>query len=92
MKKAQGLSLTTIVVAALALLVLVVLVLIFTGRIGGFSIGVDKSSTCEVYCPTLGDGWTSTAQERTECQGADQRFIAAIKTEAGDSCCCVKTP
>lgn len=35
-KKAQGLSLTTIIVAAIALIVMVVLVMIFTGRIGVF--------------------------------------------------------
>ena len=36
-KKAQDLSLTTIIVAALAILVLVVLAVIFTGRIGKFT-------------------------------------------------------
>lgn len=41
-KKAQGLSITTIIVAAIALIVLVVLVAIFTGRLGGFSEGVTK--------------------------------------------------
>lgn len=40
-KKADGLSLTTVVIAALALLVLVVLILIFTGRIGIFRSGMD---------------------------------------------------
>ena len=39
MKKAQGLPLNAIVIAALVLIVLVVLILIFTGRIGGFSSG-----------------------------------------------------
>lgn len=39
-KKAQGLSLTIIIVAVIALIVLVVLVAVFTGRLGKFSIGV----------------------------------------------------
>ena len=47
MKKAQGLSMTTIVLAALALLVLVVLTLIFTGRMGNFSLGVEKNTDCQ---------------------------------------------
>lgn len=44
-KKGQGLSITTIIVAAIALIVLVVLVAIFTGRIGMFSSGVDDASS-----------------------------------------------
>ena len=47
MKKAQGLSLNTIVIAAVALIVLVVLVLIFTGNIGGFGEGVrEDAASC----------------------------------------------
>jgi len=44
MKKAEGLSLTTIVIAALALLVLVILSVIFVGRIGKWN---ERSIDCE---------------------------------------------
>lgn len=47
-KKAQGLSLTTIIVAAIALIVLVILVMIFTGRIGIFSKGVGQAGQAEL--------------------------------------------
>lgn len=47
-KKGQGLSLNVIIIAALALIVLVVLVAIFTGQIGGFRTGVDKSGDVEL--------------------------------------------
>lgn len=50
MKKGQGLSITTIVVAAIALLVLVVLVAVFTGRIGGFSKAVADCSQKGGFC------------------------------------------
>lgn len=40
MKKAQGLSLNTIIIAAIVLIVLIVLWAIFTGRMGGFTKGV----------------------------------------------------
>ena len=53
-RKAQGLSMTTIVVAALALLVLVVLALVFTGRMGNFSTGVKEVGTCEQACIAAG--------------------------------------
>lgn len=61
-KKAEGLSLTTIVIAALALLVLIILSVIFVGRIGrwneqsleceqrgGVCYSVDLGSTCREH-------------------------------------------
>ncbi len=50
MKKGQGLSLNTIIIAAIVLIVLVVLWAIFTGRMGVFSRGLSettKENTCE---------------------------------------------
>ena len=44
LRKAQGLTLNTIIIAALALLVLVILALIFTGRIQIFG---SESSACQ---------------------------------------------
>ncbi|MBW2988960.1 hypothetical protein KY358_01440 [Candidatus Woesearchaeota archaeon] len=49
MKKGQGLSLNTIIIAAIVLIVLVVLWAVFTGRMGVFSKGVSdvtKGGTC----------------------------------------------
>ena len=46
-KKAQGLSLHTIIIAIMVLIVLVVLVLIFTGKFGDFSAGLKLAGTCE---------------------------------------------
>jgi len=55
-KKGQGLSLNTIIIAAIVLIVLVVLWAIFTGRMGGFTAGLKE---CRGYegnpdkgCPT----------------------------------------
>lgn len=47
-KKAQSLSLNTIIVAALALIVLVVIVAIFTGRLGLFQKGLGGESKQEL--------------------------------------------
>jgi len=44
MKKAQGLSLNTIIIAALVIMVLVILILVFTGRMGSFS---KSSESCQ---------------------------------------------
>jgi len=51
--KAQGLSLTTIIVAAVGLIVLVVLVAIFTGQIGTFTLGVSKAAKTELVTMQL---------------------------------------
>ncbi|MEK6943186.1 MAG: hypothetical protein AABX00_03940 [Nanoarchaeota archaeon] len=53
MKKAQGISINVIIIAAIALAVLVVLFAIFTGRIGGFSKGVSETDTCAQKCSAL---------------------------------------
>ena len=42
MTKAQGLSLNTIIIAALVLIVLVVLVVIFSGKMGSFVTNVES--------------------------------------------------
>lgn len=58
MKKSQGLSLSTVVIAALALLVLIILSVIFVGRMANVS---DKSKNCEQrggICYNIEDGAT----------------------------------
>ena len=47
-KKAQGMSLNVIIVAALALIVLVVLTAIFIGRLGSFEDTVPKEAAALV--------------------------------------------
>ena len=41
-RKSQGISLTTVVIAAVALIVLIVLILIFTGRLDIFNRGLSE--------------------------------------------------
>lgn len=45
-KKAQGLSMSTIVITALALIVLVVLIAMFTGRMSQSNQGLDDTQNC----------------------------------------------
>lgn len=53
-KKAQGLSITVIIVAVIALLVLVILALVFTGGLGKFGLKVsdceNKGGVCADQC------------------------------------------
>ena len=52
-KKAQGLSLNVVIIAAIALIVLVVLVMIFTGRMGGFTGTIAMCSNQGGECVTI---------------------------------------
>ena len=97
-KKAQGISINTIIIAAIALIVLVVLVAVFTGRLGGFISGVescqDKGGTCKSYLSTdtppantAGNECGNAAPLRgTECENPDK----FTKTGSDDKAtCCV---
>ncbi len=72
MKKAQSISINTIIVAAIALAVLVVLFMIFTGRLGRFSFGVEKTTDCPNACIAAGNNkggiFKSSCQTDTEIQ------------------------
>ena len=92
-KKAQGISLNVIIIAALGLLVLVVLAIIFTGRTGIF---VKESDKCSVKYGTSG----RCVESKEDCAGAydkiqwgacdlneDQNFH--YNNEDDDGYCCV---
>ena len=75
MKKAQGISLNVIIIAAIALLVLVILSVIFMGRMGTFgreaSDCENKGGKCLSECdddyPTRYTAWTCPAEEDVCC-------------------------
>jgi len=79
-KKAQGISINVIIVAAIALIVLVVLVAIFAGRLGIFSERLgDVEKSCSEYGGTWQDSCTQTQKEI---------FTATDATDnPGQSCC-----
>jgi hypothetical protein len=93
-KKGQGLSMTTIVIAALALLVLVVLTLIFTGRLNLWNKGMDETMACDNYCTAIGKGFTTGAEtSATTGKCASGETLApgvVIKDTDGNTnyCCC----
>ena len=60
-KRGQGLSITTIIIAVIGLLILVVIIALLTGRLGGFSKGVEETGSCDTSCKAAGfdgDGGT----------------------------------
>jgi len=89
-KKAQGLPITTIVIAVLALLVLVVIGAIFGGQIFKFGIG---ASTCQQTCivapdtpETRVDDSKFDVKKQADCDPGDKplpgRFVARFKPNA----------
>lgn len=79
MKKAQGLSLEVIVVAALVLVVLVILIIIFSGKIGSFSNSVEDCGN---------KGGTVVSSPLTENYAC---YKMAKKTNENQQYCCLPT-
>ncbi len=89
MKKAQGLSLNVIIVAAIALIVLIVLWAIFTGRMGVFTQGLQEAEkNCDDICKAIGSA-------KKACGTGDEPIRSVSYRDAnGDvqtlTCCCVE--
>jgi len=87
-KKGQGLSLNTIIVAAIVLIVLIVLWAIFTGRMGGFASGMVSTEKCSDVCDATGGSVDGT------CVATDNNYVGKYdadgdgKLEDTDLCCC----
>ena len=84
-KRAQGLSINTIIIAAIALIVLVVLVAIFTGRIGMFSSGITSIGDPKLLCLEDQQGAI-----RDECPKGEVSILARDAI-GGKVCCKVPT-
>jgi len=87
-KKGQSISINTIIIAAIALAVLVVLFAIFTGRIGGFTKGVQETDTCAQKCASLNmNSGSNPSSDTKSC--IDGQYIAGTYIDGKYGCCCV---
>ncbi len=86
-KKAQSISINTIIIAAIALAVLVVIFSIFTGRFKIFSEGVKEGSlTCDRACKTTGYSGGGSA---SACSSAQSQISGRFEgVESPNFCCC----
>jgi hypothetical protein len=82
-KKAQGISLTTVVIAAVALIVLVVLILIFSGRLSLFQKGVAE-------CPEGAPGVAESALRPGGMCTGGKLPVKVIEKEGVVTYCCPK--
>ncbi len=95
--KAQGLSLNTIIVAAIVLIVLIVLWAIFTGKMGSFAQGLggttESGQSCVNRCEATGlySGATYTIATSSATACSD-RQMGTVKINSDEfKCCCTKT-
>ena len=79
-KKAQGLSLTTVIIAAIVIIVLIVLVMIFTSRTGKFRGGVEKTESMLCTGP---DHPNARCYTGTYCYSAGAEDGRTQKVEGG---------
>jgi hypothetical protein len=93
MKKAQGLSLNVIIIAAIALIVLVVLVAVFTGRMGVWTEGLKKAET--KFCGDVPAGKTGTSiggtvkQSSESCDDFETQIYGVFEDVKVNQVCCV---
>ena len=84
MKKAQGISMNVIIIAAIALIVMIVLIAIFTGRIGKFQqeAAAGEERAKEQICATQGTCAASCGEGFREISGPAGGWI-----DCTDVCC-----
>lgn len=90
-RRGQGLSITTIIVAAIALVVLVILIAIFTGRIAIFQKGVSQTGACSgtIECNQFTDanscegvGCSWNPDSAPSCSGSANKFCVSYTTQS----------
>ena len=87
-KKSQGISINTIIIAAIGLAVLVVLFAIFTGRLGIFTKTLKDTDTCSQKCSSINMKWVSSLTQDTKSCPADNQYIAGEFSDGKFGCCC----
>ncbi len=94
MKKGQGLSTETIIIAILVLIVLVVLIMIFTGKIGQWRVQTEEVGALERYAGGEADVGSSCSLEgevfsgtcRATCEEGEERGKQSSKAERSSLC------
>ncbi len=82
-KKAQGISVNVIIIAAIALIVLVVLIAVFTGSMGDWIAKLTGETSGD--CAESFDG-----ECRVSCWDTEVRAFGAKNCNAGEVCCVPK--
>ena len=84
-RKAQGLSINTIILVVIGLIVLVVIIAVLTSRMGLFSKGLESAASCENACKAFGEEFDKISTKEA-CSGQYVSGFSADKE--GEGCCC----
>ena len=84
-KRAQGISVNTIIIAAIALIVLVVLIAIFTGYMGKWGGQLPEAEIKN--CADLNEGRAVTGTACPEDSGLTKASGVYADVESGQVCC-----
>ena len=91
-RNAQGLSITTIVVAVIGLIVIVVMVALLTGKLGAFSSGVESAVSCGNVCKAIGMIRSEEYPVENACKMKENdgyRYMPGdFSDRKGRACCC----
>jgi hypothetical protein len=92
--KAQGISINTIIVAAIALIVLIILIAVFTGRMGWWGRDITTAQQGQLCTSAIGEEKNVCALDEEQVIGNFKRCTATDKTdgclEPGQICCKTK--
>ncbi|MFC1768439.1 hypothetical protein ACFLZX_01620 [Nanoarchaeota archaeon] len=91
MKKGQGISLNTIIIAAIALIVLVVIIAVFTGRMGGWTVGLKNIvGDTNTDCNEINPSWVLRSMD--DCNSIEGANHVRSKDAPGSTemVCCTK--
>jgi len=88
-KKGQGISINTIIIAALGLAVLIVLFAVFTGRLGKFNIGLQETDTCAQKCTSLNMNPGIHPSDDSSKSCSEGQYIAGSYKDGQFGCCCL---
>ena len=84
-RKAQGVSIGIIVIAAIALVVIVIIIGLLTGKLGSFGGGIDLLGDPTRPCHEQGT-------PRDKCEEDETQIISSDAAGKGQKCCKSTTP
>ena len=83
-KRAQGLSITTIIVAVIGLIILVVIIMMITGKLGAFGKGTEEIGNIAKKCVDQGGGLTGPG---VICAIGAYEILSSDSIATGEKCC-----
>ena len=85
-KRAQGLSITTIIVAIIGLIILVVIIMMVTGKLGAFGKGTEEIGDIAKKCEDQ-EGNTNLMNPGLGCNPASHQIQSSDSIATGRKCC-----